>query len=85
MKRQMNISFCHLMLKIFADKLSGKDTNREAFQETMNLIQLKANVNIYLKHRNKVFRLLKQKENIKVENPSIEKMTLDFSWLLNCF
>ena len=126
--------------KIFTDKLSGKDTNREAFQEmmnfirednivvvtelkrlgrnnkelteTMNLIQLKKatlevlnlpaltgitddNLRrllnnliielykyqaederkyIYLKHRSKVLRLLKQKENIKVGSQSIEKM-----------
>ena len=125
--------------KIFTDKASGKDTNREGFQkmmefiregdivvvtelkrlgrnnkeltETMNLIQLKKatlevlnlpaltgitddnlrrllnnliielykyrrkkNVDIFVKRSNKVLRLLKQKENIKVGSQSIEKM-----------
>ncbi|HGV8346815.1 TPA: recombinase family protein [Enterococcus faecium] len=53
---------------VVVTELKRLGRNNKKLTETMNLIQLKKNVDIFVKHSNKELYLLNQKENIKKES-----------------
>ncbi|HGV8360862.1 TPA: recombinase family protein [Enterococcus faecium] len=53
---------------VVVTELKRLGRNNKKLTETMNLIQLKKNVDIFVKHSNRELYLLNQKENIKKES-----------------